>query len=39
MKRREFVAGFVSAAASPLVVHAQQADGIRRIGVLLRDGS
>jgi hypothetical protein len=32
--RREFIAGLGSAAAWPLAVGAQQADRVRRIGVL-----
>jgi putative ABC transport system substrate-binding protein len=35
MRRREFIAGLGSAAASPLVVRAQQGDRVRRIGVLI----
>jgi len=33
MRRREFIAGLGSAAASPLAVRAQQADRVRHIGV------
>jgi putative tryptophan/tyrosine transport system substrate-binding protein len=35
MKRREFIAGLGSAAVWPVVVRAQQAERVRRIGVLL----
>ena len=35
MRRRQFIAGLGSAAAWPLAVHAQQADRMRRIGVLM----
>jgi ABC-type uncharacterized transport system substrate-binding protein len=35
MKRREFIAGVSGAIAMPLVAHAQQADRIPRIGVLM----
>jgi putative ABC transport system substrate-binding protein len=35
MKRREFIAGLGSAAAWPLAVWAQQANRVRRIGVLM----
>jgi hypothetical protein len=35
MQRREFIAGLGSVAAWPVVAHAQQAERMRRIGVLL----
>jgi len=35
MRRREFIAGLGSAAASPLAVRAQQADRVRHIGVFM----
>jgi putative tryptophan/tyrosine transport system substrate-binding protein len=35
MRRREFIAGFSGALAMPLVVRAQQADSMPRIGVLM----
>jgi putative ABC transport system substrate-binding protein len=35
MKRREFIAGLGSMAAWPLVVHAQQPDRVRHVGVLM----
>ena len=34
MRRREFIAGLCGAAAGPLVGQAQQADRVRRIGVI-----
>jgi putative tryptophan/tyrosine transport system substrate-binding protein len=37
MRRREFVAGLSGALASPLAGRAQQADRVRRIGVLMPD--
>jgi putative ABC transport system substrate-binding protein len=35
MKRRTFIAGLWSAAVCPVVARAQQADRVRRIGVLM----
>jgi hypothetical protein len=35
MRRREFIAGLGGAAAWPLVVRAQRAAGVRRVGVLV----
>ena len=34
MRRREFITGLAGAAVLPVVVRAQQGDGVRRIGVL-----
>jgi putative ABC transport system substrate-binding protein len=35
MRRREFIAGLGSAAAWPVVPHAQQSGRVRRVGVLM----
>jgi putative ABC transport system substrate-binding protein len=35
MQRREFIAGLAGAATLPVVARAQQAERVRRIGVLL----
>ena len=35
MRRREFIAGLGGAVAWPMLVHAQQPDRMRRIGVLM----
>jgi putative ABC transport system substrate-binding protein len=35
MRRREFIAGIGSTLAWPVVARAQQADRVRRIGVLM----
>jgi putative tryptophan/tyrosine transport system substrate-binding protein len=35
MRRREFIAGLGSAVACPVVVHGQQGDRVRRMGVLM----
>ena len=38
MRRREFIAGFGAAVASPLVARAQQGERVRRVGVLMPFG-
>ena len=35
MRRREFLAGIGSTAASPVVAHGQQSEQVRRVGVLM----